>query len=159
MRKMSFIKKSIGMVLAAGLMMASMSGCGSSQTSQEAADSGEPVVMEATEASDDDGASYATSASSDSNKSDASENYETYEYEAAEESYDVASDSANYAGEEELDGMLYDNSTGKGYFPDDSKDDYYSNSDSRNYSHVAENDFIQTSEVTSTATSVFLGMQ
>lgn len=144
MRKMSFIKKSIGMVLVAGLMMTSMSGCGSNQTSQEAADSGEPVVMEATEASDDDGASYATSASSDSNKSDASENYETYEYEAAEESYDVASDSANYAVEEELDGMLYDNNTGKGYFPDDSKDNYYSNSDSRNYSHVAENDFIST---------------
>ena len=115
MRK-SIFKRTLGMILAAGLMVSSMTACGGSQT--------------ATETSDSNSNSYSSS-SATSEKSDAAESAgDSYAYETTEayiDSYEESdSDDMNHYSKPE-------------YKKERESDDQ------REYSHVSENDFIATS--------------
>ena len=132
--KKNYFKKSMGIILAAGLMMTSLSGCGSKEA--VSTDHSSNDTYEATETSDDVAYDdvYEESCAEDTDSS-----YESYNSSSA--AVAEAEDSSNYGApaykSEKSDELA-------GYYRDDSES--YNMWDSREYSHVAENDFISTAK-------------
>ncbi len=140
MRKNIFTK-AMGIILAAGLMMTSFTGCGSSDTA-EAPQSDVYVESDTTAAYTDEEYEY-TEESCDDSESYETAASEAYDSSAAEgETYDSAAPVTNHSGQTEL---SMDESM-KTMAPT-KRNDYRSDidgADTRQYSHVAENDFIST---------------
>ncbi|SNU09535.1 Ca-activated chloride channel family protein [Lachnospiraceae bacterium] len=132
--KKNYFKKSMGIILAAGLMMTSLSGCGSKEA--VSTDHSSNDTYEATETSDD--VSY-DDVYEESCAEDTDSSYESYNSSSA--AVAEAEDSSNYGApaykSEKSDELA-------GYYRDDYES--YNMWDSREYSHVAENDFISTAK-------------
>ena len=131
MRKNNF-KKSIAMIIAAGMMMTTFTGCGSSTSEAPTSDTG------SNSSSSNSDTSY------EQDTTAAAEEYYEYESEDSDDSASYASSAASHSNTSQSATMVEsdDSYSYKGW----DRYDNYEKADSRQYDHVAENDFISTAK-------------
>ena len=131
MRKNNF-KKSIAMIIAAGMMMTTFTGCGSSTSEAPTSDTG------SNSSSSNSDTSY------EQDTTAAAEEYYEYEAEDCDDSASYASSAASNSNTSQSATMVEsdDSYSYKGW----DRYDNYEKADSRQYDHVAENDFISTAK-------------